>query len=187
VGFVYGSVDDDIVESQMGVIMKRVLIIGETPLSHSQLATVLRELGFRLTNKNFQVACMALNHTGWPFTDSRIMYPIYPWVGPVDKPINLDEVLSEFKPDVLLLVGAPQIFKWLKTFEARSKYKTVLHTRFITTPIYKELVELYNVVDTVVVNTKFEKKAIESSGVTTKVAIVPPATNLQELKNPARR
>ena len=94
--------------------MKRLLMIGETPQMQTLYATYIRELGFRLSCDGYVIGCIGFNYTGWPFKNDKISYPLYPWVGPPYNPLNINEVVKEFKPDALLLFGPPVLFSWIK-------------------------------------------------------------------------
>jgi hypothetical protein len=119
----------------MGGKMKRILLIGETPLIASHFGTMGRHLGFHLQNNGFEIACLGFNYSGWPFKSDLINYPLYPWVGPPQRPLNIETVLSEFKPDTLLFIGPPILFVWLKEFKDREKFTKILITAFRSSPL----------------------------------------------------
>jgi len=83
--------------------MKRILLIGETPLMASRFGQEIRGLGLNLRKMGVEVACLGFNYTGWPFRSDAVPYPLYPWMGSPASPENIEEVLNDFRPDTLVL------------------------------------------------------------------------------------
>ena len=161
--------------------MKKILIIGENPLAATKSANEGRMLSHYLNKAGHETAFFSINYTGWPFKSDIITSRIYPWAGPADKPMNAEEVFEEFKPDTLLLIGPPLLFKWIKTLKNRKKYKAVMSTSFKSLPINKFMKEVYTVADTVVVNSKYEENALKNAGVADTV-FIPVGLDLNRLK-----
>jgi len=163
--------------------MRRILIIGENPLMATMYATVIRELGFLLNKEiDINLACMGLNYTGWPFTSDIITYPIYPWVGPPHNPLNIDEVLEDFKPDTLLCIGPPLLFGWLQKLKKRKKYRIIMQTSFKSLPLGKYIRELLKTPDVFIVNSRFEKKGLNDTVKDKEIIYIPPGINTKKLK-----
>lgn len=166
----------------MGEKMKRVLIIGETPLMASRFGTEIRNLGFHFYNKGIETACLGYNYTGWPFRNDTIPYPLYPWVGPPDRPVNVSDVLNEFRPDTLLLIGPPILFHWLKDYRKRINYRVVLHTAFKSTPLNAYMKEVYGIADHIIVSSSYEERILDEEMPGSPVTFIAPGMDIDGLR-----
>lgn len=164
--------------------MKKILIIGETPLAATRYGNVIRELAARLNSRGYNVAAMGYNYSGWPIKDNSINYKIYPWVGTPDIPHNALDVLKEFKPEILLLVGAPVLFTWIKKIpkEVRKKYHIAIHTGFKSKPLSKFMQEIYSSCDSIIVNTKYEYEIIGNAVKDKNIFKINPGINISNLQ-----
>ena len=122
--------------------MPRILIIGESPFAPTRFGTTIREVGWHLHANGWEVAVLGFGYTGWPFTGSTVPFPLYPWIGPPVLPHTLDDVVDEWKPDTLLLAGAPLLFRWLKDYPKRKSFRIALHTAFQSLPLNGVMREL---------------------------------------------
>ncbi len=163
--------------------MKKVLIVGESPLMASRFGSEIRNLGMHFHNRGIETACFACNYTGWPLPDNSIPYPLYPWAGPPDKPENIDDVLDEFCPDTLLLIGPPVLFHWMKNYRRRKKYHIVLHTAFRSSPLSSYMKEVYGIADRVVVNSLYEESILKSELPDASVTPISPGIDGEGLKS----
>src|SRR3989339_884272 len=145
--------------------MKRILIIGENPLAGTKSANEARNLGYHLNKSGFETAFFSVNYTGWPFRSNIVTSRIFPWIGPADKPMNADDVFEEYKPETLLLIGPPLLFRWIKNLKGRKKYNTILSTSFKSLPINKFMKEIHSIADTVIVNSRYEENALKEAGI----------------------
>ena len=162
--------------------MKRVLIIGESPLMASRFGTEIMNLGLHFHKQGIETACFGCNYTGWPFRNDSIPYPLYPWAGPPDKPENIDDALNDFRPDTLLLIGPPVLFRWLKDYRKKKKYHVVLHTAFRSSPLSSFMKEVYGVADRIVVNSQYEEDILRNEMPDSTVTIIPPGIDAELLK-----
>lgn len=159
-------------------------MIGENPLMGTMYGNTMREIG-RLLNEDpdCDVFCMAFNYTGWPFNTQIIPYPLYPWVGTPNKPVNLDDVLYDCKPDTLLLIGPPYMFGWLPGFKKRKHYKIILSTTFKSLPLDTFLKDLFSASDIGIVHSRFEQEALGTVSAGCEIRYVQPGINTHNLKN----
>jgi glycosyltransferase involved in cell wall biosynthesis len=166
----------------VGINLKRILIIGESPFAPTRFGTTIRQIGSYLKSNGWDVAALGFGYSGWPFKSIEVNYPLYPWIGPPVNPHNIKDVLEEWKPDTLLLIGAPLLFGWLKDYPERKSYRVVLHTTFRSLPINKMMRDVYMLADSIIVNSHFEEKAILKELPDISVQYIPYGVDIKNLK-----
>ena len=82
-------------------------------------------------------------------------------------------------PDTLLFLGVPQLFKWLKDYQKRDNYRLIMHTYVGCSPLSKNLQEILNLSDILVVNSNFEKDIINNCIPELCVKVIPPGIDIE--------
>ena len=161
--------------------MKRVLIISDPPFSPSTFGNLTRDIAYQLHVNGMSVAVLGFGYSGWPFSDPMIPYPLYPWIGPPQQPQNIDDIFDEFKPDTLLLLGAPILFGWLRDHPRRNEFRLVLHTAFKSLPLVTTMRDIYNLSDMIIVNSLYEENNIHAALIEKDICRIPPFINKNKL------
>lgn len=162
--------------------MKRILIIGESPFAPTRFGTTVRHIGAHLQSTGWKTAVLGFGYSGWPFKSPVVNYPLYPWIGPPTVPHNVEDVLDEWKPNTLLLIGAPLLFGWLKDYPKRESYRIVLNTTFKSLPINKMMRDIYGLADTIIVNSRYEETAVRNLLPDISVQYIPYGIDLKSLE-----
>jgi len=147
----------------------------------------VRQVSTHFKTNGWEVAVLGFGYSDWPFKSPLINYPLYPWIGPPVNPQNIKDVLEEWKPDTLLLIGAPLLFGWLKDYPERKSYRVILHTTFRSLPINKMMRDVYTLADTIIVNSRFEEKAISKELPNIPIQYIPYGIDMKNLKKSTNR
>ena len=154
--------------------MPRVLTIGESPLINSGFANVLRKL-----NDYFISLGHEIEQLGWCQTaampNSVYDYPIHPVNYPKGHMYGsdiFDNIVMNFKPDIVFSLGDPYMVDWIPRMQTRDDFTWIGYTPIDSKPIPSVWVKTMEDMDFPVTYSYFGKEVLDEQ--------------LTKAKNPAK-
>ena len=140
----------------------RVLWVSDSPLVASGFGRVTREITTRLAQvPGLEVACLGWGYDGWPYDRSRFPLVIYPSPGPAQDAVNLERVISDFTPHVVITLGEIWMLDWLHTHPVRPKFKWIGYFPLDGGPFYPPWETMLKNVDELVTTSEFGRQIFQ--------------------------